>query len=299
MVKKLLFSLLIFFSFVNISYSATNVTCGNIYAVEDDYYLNQSISIEDNYCLVFVVLSSSSLDCNGFNITTANDSLTQSGVELNTLNNFEISNCNIINFQHGLYISNSNNVTLNQVESNNNDFGIQVLNSNNNYFTNVETNNNLINGIGMDNSTNNLLSDITSTNNQVGIYFKNASDNNVTSSLIINNSLANLFFSSSGGGPYSNLFYGNILGNFSRVLSSDDLSFWNNKLNLSTTGNTYYNYSGFGTGLTLCADVNNCDYQATIINFPQTIVSTLSSVFPFSSLTFFMVLFISLGVFLF
>ena len=80
--------------------------------------------------------------------------------------------------------------------------------------------------------------------------------------------------------------YANHLGDISKVYNND-WSNWQINFNSSSIGNTYYNTSGLGSGLTYCFDspTNSiCDYFATIIAFPEIIQATSSeSFFSFSS----------------
>jgi hypothetical protein len=238
MIKQITFFLIGFiFLFSNIN-AATNVSCGNSYGGVDNYFLNKSLSIDGSNCLTFTSGASNSiLDCQGFNITGNNSN---SGIYLNGVSNMNISNCNIHNFN----------------------LGINMVGAANNNLTNIISNNNSA-GIGMSmGSNNNIFNMVTLKYNNNGINIDQ--NNNITNSIIVENINSNLYF---WGNPSTSFIFGNILGNISKI-NSADWSVNNNKFNYSGIGNTYYNSSGFGTGQTICFDVNNCDYIATIQVFP-------------------------------
>ncbi|MEC8339165.1 MAG: NosD domain-containing protein [Nanoarchaeota archaeon] len=188
-----------------------------------------------------------------------NDSST--GITINSDTNIIFEN-NISNSNTGISLSqgNSNNISSNIIQNNYNR-GIHVSGSsaNNNRF----------------------VSNIISENNQ-GIYLNAIEDNIFTSNTIISNINENIYFYSFSGGPYTNLFYNNTLGNISKI-SSSNWANWENQFNLSTQGNIYFNSSGLGSGIIHCFSINNCDNYAEILYFPSLnqISEDVSSLFPF------------------
>lgn len=176
--------------------------------------------------------------------------------------------------------SSNNNITSNVLSGNNYAVGL-TQSSNNNFLISNTIKDNFLNGIFLSYSNNNLISLNTVTGNGIGFrILGDGEGNNLTLNNITENINYNINMNSGISGPYQNLIYNNNLGNISKIYS-DDWSYWDISFNLSTQGNTYYNNSAFGTGLTYCFGAGNCDYGATITAFPLIITPSItSSLFP-------------------
>lgn len=325
MIKKItLLSFMFIFLFFNVN-STVISNCQNI-TLSDSYILNKNVNISNEICFD-IQIDNVELNCNNYNIT--GDFSFVSGIEINNKNNITIKNCNIFEFGPAILLSSTTNSSLENIYTNNNWFGITLRsNSNNNTLNNLFLNGSSgFSGLSVRDSPNNIFTNINLTENSEGIYLDNVSNSNftniyssnnwkgivlhessnntlnlitttdnsgygiimqnsndtLTNSKTINNGDYNLYFNG-GSGSYSNKIYNNLLGNISKI-GSFDWSYWNNTF----SGNTFYNSSNYGSGETICFNVDNCDYIATIQVFPGTqssqTNSNSNSVFPFQNIT--------------
>lgn len=229
------------------------------------------------------------------NNTFVNNS--QYGTFIGLSTNISFSNNSFFNNPNGFFQSSSNSLSVTSNIFNNNNNSIYNTNSNfSEYVSNtIESSTNF--GVVFYSAFNNTFtSNTVSENNGIGaLYFDSSSNNTFSLNTITQNNDYNLIFSATSG-QYSNLFFSNTLGNISKI-DSTDWSYWSNKFNSSTNGNTYYNISGFGDDLSFCFAINNCDEHARIITFPNLSPATISSVFPYGNSIF--LLFVILSFFIF
>jgi parallel beta-helix repeat protein len=164
---------------------------GDVYTFSDNIF--DSIVVESSNIIV---------DGNGY---TLQGSGSESGFELDGVNNVTIQNTNIQTFSYGinLYDSYNNTISGNNITDNNN--GIVLDGSSNTISGNTITNNEFA-GIRLDGSSDNTISGNTITNNEfAGIRLDGSSDNTISGNNITNNNAHGV----SIYGSSDNTIYGN------------------------------------------------------------------------------------------
>jgi parallel beta-helix repeat protein len=200
------------------------------------------------------------------------------GIRLFTFSNSNYFSFNNISYSNnGVYThSGINNIYFKNLLFNNSNYGFYLRSSSSKH---ILIENTILNsgndGIYLYNSPDSYLeSNIirNSFNYGLNIYSWNIT---VVNNSIYDNNVSNIYFKSILSGPYTQLVYGNYLGNLSKV-NSDNWSLWNINFNSSLLGNKYDNFSGV-----YCFDSptnNSCDYFASVFVAP--LIPVLSDLSP-------------------